>query len=83
VAVAGNALVLLVALWVDDHRNQGSYDDSGEYVEQGDDSGVVIVMSAVVIAIGSANLAGWAVANARTPGRRDRLLPPPTAAPGR
>jgi hypothetical protein len=62
--------------------DRGYYDaDSGEYVDQGDDSGVVIAMSAVVIAIGLANLAGWAVANARTRTHRDRL-PPPTAASG-
>jgi type VI protein secretion system component VasK len=81
------AVVLLAALWVEDYQaNRGYYDaDSGEYVDQGDDSGVVLAMSAVVIAIGLANLAGWAVANARTRTHRDRLppLPPPTAASGR
>jgi hypothetical protein len=79
------AVLLLPALRVEDNQANRGYDDadSGEYVDQGDDSGVVIAMSAVVIAIGLANLAGWAVANARTRTHRARLPPPPTAASGR
>jgi hypothetical protein len=74
------AVALLGALLVE-HRlaGGGDRDESGEFIERGDDSGVVIFMSAAVIAAGLVNLVGWRVANARTPMRRDGLPPPPTS----
>jgi hypothetical protein len=77
------AVVLLAASLVE-HRlaGGGGYrDESGEYIERGDDSGVVIFMSAAVVAAGLVNLVGWRVANARTPMRRDRPPPPPPSTP--
>jgi hypothetical protein len=74
------AVVLLGALLVEHRLGGGSdRDESGEFIERGDDSGVVIVMSAAVIAAGLVNLVGWRVANARTPMRRDELPPRPTS----
>jgi hypothetical protein len=74
------AVVLLAVMWVE-HRLTGGgyYDESGEFIERGDDSGVIIFMSAAVLAAGLVNLVGWIVANARTPGQCDRPRPSSTS----
>jgi hypothetical protein len=73
------AVVLLAVMWVEHSLTGGGYYESGEFIERGDDSGVIIFMSAAVIAAGLVNLAGWIVANARTPGQSDRPRPSSTS----
>jgi hypothetical protein len=73
------AVVLLAAMWVEHSLTGGGCYESGEFIERGDDSGVIIFMSAAVIAIGLVNLTGWIVANARTPGQSDRPRPSSTS----
>jgi hypothetical protein len=51
------AVVLLAVMWVEHSLTGGGYYESGEFIERGDDSGVIIFMSAAVIAAGLVNLA--------------------------
>jgi hypothetical protein len=76
------AVMLVGALWWEEASREPPERHDDEFVEYGDDSGVMIAMSAAVIAAGSVNLVGWVVANARTPMRRNRLPPHPTPATG-
>jgi formate hydrogenlyase subunit 3/multisubunit Na+/H+ antiporter MnhD subunit len=73
------AVVLVGTLWWAEASREPPERHEDEFVEYGDDSGVIIAMSAVGIALGLVNFIGWAVAHARTPTRGDRLPPPPAA----
>ncbi len=72
------AVVLVGTLWWTEASREPPEGHGDESMQYGDDSGVIIAMSAVGIALGLVNFIGGAVAYARTPTRDDRLRPPPT-----
>jgi uncharacterized membrane protein YfcA len=71
------AVALVGTLWWSEASREPPPGSSDEFVEYGDDSGVVIFMSAAIIFAGLVNLGGWAVANARAPEPSDHRRPPP------
>jgi hypothetical protein len=76
------AVALVGTLWWSEATREPPPASDDEFVEYGDDSGVVIFMLAAIISAGLLNLGGWAVANARAPEPSAQRRPPPGSTAG-